>query len=96
MNRNWTVKLQVTLLSALHVFKASSEEVIVMHSDEMKAKFSHSMRADSYPMVYFIIWKMRGFHHQFPIVQENASKSMGRTWEIGTHSFAVVWVLFSH
>ena len=64
-----------------------------MHSDKMKAKLSHSMRADSHHMIP-IIWKMRGFHHQFSIVQENATKSMRRTWEIGTHSLAVVWVLF--
>ena len=29
---------------------------------------------DSHPMVYFIIWEMHGFSHQFPIVQENATK----------------------
>ena len=47
MHRNWTGKLQVTLLSA-HIsrkklcsqtFKASSEEVIVMYSEKMKAKY---------------------------------------------------------
>ena len=44
MNRNWTGKLQVILLSAYisrknlcsQTFKASSEEVIVMYSEKMK------------------------------------------------------------
>ena len=47
MSRNWTGKLQVTLLSAYiswkklcsHTFKAFLEEVILMHSDKMKAKY---------------------------------------------------------
>ena len=47
MNCNWTGKLQVALLSAYiswkklysHTFKASSEEVIVMHSEKMKVKY---------------------------------------------------------
>ena len=46
MNRNWTGKLQVTLLPAYitrnklcpQIFKASSEEAIVMYSEKMKAK----------------------------------------------------------
>ena len=46
MNGNWTVKLQVILLSAYisrnklcsQTFKASSEETIVMGSEKMKAK----------------------------------------------------------
>ena len=29
---------------------------------------------DSHPMVYFIIWEMHGFTHQFPTVRENARK----------------------
>ena len=45
MNRNWTGKLQVILLSTyiswkklcLRTFKTSSEEIIVMHSEKMKA-----------------------------------------------------------
>ena len=40
--------------------------------------FSHSMGAfspyDSHPAVYFIIWEMHWFPHQFPIGQENATK----------------------
>ena len=40
--------------------------------------FSRSMDAfspyDSHPTVYYIIWKIHGFPHQFPIVQENATK----------------------
>ena len=47
MNRNGTGKLQVTLLFAYisgkklcsHIFKASSEEVIVMRSEKTKAKY---------------------------------------------------------
>ena len=46
MNLNWKFKLQVPLLFAyiswkklcLHTFKTSSEEVIVMRSEKMKAK----------------------------------------------------------
>ena len=40
--------------------------------------FSHCMGDfspyDSHPTVYFVIWYMHGFPHQFPIVQENATK----------------------
>ena len=40
--------------------------------------FSHTMGTffpyDSHPTVYVIIWEMHGFSHQFPIVQENATK----------------------
>ena len=52
----------------------------------------------SRPMVSFIIWEMHGFSHQFPIVRENATKTIvwGKTWEIGNHTFPIVWVLFSH
>ena len=47
MNRNWTGKLHVTLLSTYisrkklcsQTFKASSEEVILIYSEKMKAKF---------------------------------------------------------
>ena len=39
---------------------------------------SHSMGAffplDSDPLVYFTKWEMHRFPHQFPIVQENATK----------------------
>ena len=47
---------------------------------------------DSHPMVYFIIWEMHGFSHQFLIVRENATKThrMGKTWEIGNHTFPIV------
>ena len=46
MNRHWTGKLQVTRLAAYisrkklcsQTFKASLEEVIVMHSEKMKEK----------------------------------------------------------
>ena len=45
--------------------------------------FSRSMDAfspyDSHPTVYYIIWKIHGFPHQFPIVQENATKL--NVWE---------------
>ena len=40
--------------------------------------FYHSMGvffpSDSHPIVYFITWEIHGFPHQFPIVQENATK----------------------
>ena len=40
--------------------------------------FSQSMGdfspCDSHPTVYSIIWEMHGLPHQFPIVQENATK----------------------
>ena len=40
--------------------------------------FSHSMVAffplGFHPVVYFIIWKMHGFPHQFPKLRENATK----------------------
>ena len=47
MHRNWIDKLQVALLPAYiswkklwsHTFKVSSEEVILMHSEKMKAKY---------------------------------------------------------
>ena len=29
---------------------------------------------DSHPMVYFIVWEIRQFLHQFPMVRENAAK----------------------
>ena len=39
--------------------------------------FSHSMgdffQYNSHPTIYFIIWEMHGFPHQFPIVQEKAT-----------------------
>ena len=62
--------------------------------------FSHSMGDFSpynfHPMVYFIIWEMHGFPHQFPILQENATKLIvvQRTWEIGAHTFPILWMLF--
>ena len=41
--------------------------------------FSHSMGvffpSNSHPMVYFSIWEIHGFPHQFLIVCENATKS---------------------
>ena len=45
--------------------------------------FSHSMGAffpsNSHPMVYFIIWKMHAFPHQFLIVRENPTKRFERS-----------------
>ena len=42
--------------------------------------FSHSMGAfyplDFHPMVYFIIWEIHMFSHQFPITQEKTAKSI--------------------
>ena len=59
MNRNWTGKLQVTLLSALtfpeklysQTFKARSQKVIVMYSEKMKAKF---MKEDMWKKYFFV------------------------------------------
>ena len=62
--------------------------------------FSRSMGAffplDSHPMAYFVIWEMHGFPHQFPIVQENATKiiAIWRTRVIGAHTFPILWTLF--
>ena len=47
MNRNWTGKLQVTILFACiswkklysHTFKAPLEEVIVIYSEKMKVEY---------------------------------------------------------
>ena len=51
--------------------------------------------SNSNPTVYFIIWEMHGFPHQFPIARENATKHIiGRNWEISTNTFPIVWVLF--
>ena len=64
--------------------------------------FSQSMGAffplDSHPMIYFIIWEMHGFPHQFPIVQENATKIIviWRTRVIGAYTFPILWTLFSN
>ena len=44
---------------------------------------------DSHLMVYFIIWEMHGFPHQFPIEWENVNRI-----EIVTHNFPIVWVFF--
>ena len=53
---------------------------------------------DSHPVVYFIIREMHRFPFPFLIAWENPTKPMvrGRTWEIGIHIFAIVWVLFFH
>ena len=57
-----------------------------------------SFPLDSHPMAYFVIWEMHGFSHQFPVVQENATKLIviWRTWEIGAHTFPTLWTLFFH
>ena len=84
INRNWTGKLQGILLSAYisrrklysQTFKASSEEVIVMYSEKMKAK---CMKEDVWyrkKLTNGIIWEMHGFPHKFPTVWENATKSI--------------------
>ena len=39
MIRDWKGKLQVTLLSTEIVLAHSSEQVLVMHSEKMKAKY---------------------------------------------------------
>ena len=50
-----------------------------------------------HPTLYFIIWEMHGFPHQFPIVQENATKLIviWITLEIGVCTFPILWTLFS-
>ena len=49
-------------------------------SGKLMLIFSHDMGAifpsNSHPKVYFIIWEMHGFSHQFPTVRENATKPM--------------------
>ena len=52
---------------------------------------------DSYCMVYFITSKICGFLHQLPIASENGAKPMkwGEAWGVDTHTFSVVWMLFS-
>ena len=57
MNRKWTGKLQVTLLSAKlcsQTFKASSEEEIVMNSEKMKAKMHEGGCVEKY-MSFFML-----------------------------------------
>ena len=59
MNRNWTGKLQVTILSAYiswkklcsHTFKPYLEEVIGVHHEKMKAKY---MKEDVWKSFYFV------------------------------------------
>ena len=113
--------------------------------------FPRSMGAHSHPMVYFIIWEIHWFLHQFSKLRKNATKAtvwgepgklivilfpqyewffpirfplygilhhmgnafvsppifhrtgkwnkthrMGWTWENGTHTFPMTWVLFCH
>ena len=63
--------------------------------------FSHSMGAffplDSHPIIYFIIWEIHGFPHQFLIVRKNETKPFFRVNLGNWYShFSLVWVLFSH
>ena len=61
MNRNWTGKLQVTVLFTYifrkklcpHTFKASLEEVIVMRSEKMKAKYMKGNVQKQPPQVFY-------------------------------------------
>ena len=63
MNCNWTGKLQVTLLSAYisrkklcsQTFKASLEELIVMHSEKMKAKY---MKEDVWKSLFLLTCRL--------------------------------------
>ena len=65
--------------------------------------FSHSMGAflqpDSHHVIYFITWEMLRFHHQSSVSHSIGKCSeihrIERAWEIGTHTFPKVWVLFS-
>ena len=57
--------------------------------------------SDFHPMVYFIIWEMRGFSHQFPIVRENVTKPIvwggpGKLVLILFHSMGAFFSLDSH
>ena len=80
-NRNWTAKLQVTLLSAYvswkkfcsETFKASSEEVILMYCEKMKAKY----------MNFEDVWKIFFLKLQFGI---NLSK-----WTPSNGYFSVLY-----
>ena len=47
-----------------------SGKLILILSYSMDASFP----SDSHPMVYFIIWGVHGFPHQFLILRENATK----------------------
>ena len=55
--------------------------------------FSHGNSAfpplDSHPMVYFIIWEMHGFSHQFPKLWENATKPV-----VWGNSGKLIFILF--
>ena len=68
--------------------------------------FPHSMVAffplGFHPVVYFIIWKMHGFPHQFPKLRENARKkpryreSLGNLNSCCSHSVVTFFPLDSH
>ena len=52
---------------------------------------------DSHHMVYFIIWEMHGFPHQFPIEPQNAVKLIvwGEPWELYSYLPHNMGALFS-
>ena len=60
--------------------------------------FSHSMgdfsTYDSHPTIYFIIWEMHGCPHQFPIVQENATKFI--VWRENGKLMLILFPYYGH
>ena len=76
INVPWYAKMQQTPLNGMNL-------------GNLYSYFSHSMddffSKDSHPMVYFIIWEMHVFSHQFPITWEKTAKPIKRArkaWEI--------------
>ena len=72
---------------SLHQFpklrENATKPMVWGNSRKLILLFSHSVddffSLDSHPMAYFIIWEMHGFPHQFPTLQENATKPI--VWE---------------
>ena len=101
MNRNWTGELQVTLLSAYifwkklysHSFKASSEKVIIIHFEKMKAKYMKEDVSKSF------FRKLAGWHlvtllqiNSSHILLEILSKCLENTCEIVF--YCICWLKF--
>ena len=81
------------------------EEERVMHSRSDGIKFTSYNEANVFHKVFDSQEKINQCHHmgngcfhQFPTVRENATKHyvLGKAWEIDTHTFPIVWVLFCH
>ena len=46
--------------------------------------------------IYFIIWKCMCFLIDFPYYEKDSKTSrMEKAWGIGSHTFSIVWVLFT-